>query len=182
MTRFNICDTSMCFVNSHLSSGKEAISGRLSDIKKIFKDGFQKDRLDRIKDTLVEESDQVYFFGNLNFRLSMPDSNARIILEEYFSKIEQGKKQEGQNFLNQLIKTDQLMNLQTNKTPLFGFVEGRINFPPTYKLNEKKGTYLTGTEHTPAWTDRILFKNQDNSKVRCLAYTALTDIKYSAHL
>lgn len=57
LTRFNICNTSMCFVNSHLATGKDNISARLSDIKKIFKEGFQKDRLDRIKDNTIEDTD-----------------------------------------------------------------------------------------------------------------------------
>ena len=151
VTRFNINETSFCFINAHLSSGKDHISHRLSDIKKIFKDGFQKDKLNQIKDVKVEQSDQIYLFGNLNFRLALPDSNVRLVLEEYRQKLEKGDKKQAVHFLNQLLKTDQLMNLQTNKTPLYGFLEGTVTFPPTYKLVANSGEYVENHETTPAW-------------------------------
>lgn len=106
LTRFNVCDTSFCFINAHLSSGKDNVQDRINDIKKVFKEGFQKDRLDRLKDRQVEETDQIYFFGNLNFRLQMPDTNVRLSLEEYSSKSEQGDKSEADKLLNQVFMTD----------------------------------------------------------------------------
>lgn len=40
LTRFSICDTSFCFINAHLSSGKDSVQDRINDIKKVFKEGF----------------------------------------------------------------------------------------------------------------------------------------------
>ena len=46
----------------------------------------------------------------------------------------------------------------------FDIEEGEITFPPTYKYKKDTNSYNIG-KRVPSWTDRILYKNNENIKI-----------------
>ena len=54
-------------------------------------------------------------------------------------------------------------------------------FNPTYKREHNEEGYLNKKEQPPSWTDRILIKNNWNSKLRIIQYSCLEDFYGSDH-
>ncbi|KAK4369623.1 hypothetical protein RND71_013415 [Anisodus tanguticus] len=143
----------LCFVCSHLSSGQKdgAEQRRNSDVNEITR----RTRFSSIFDTDTDEPqtipshDQIFWFGDLNYRISMADAEVRKLV---------ANKQ-----WNELLKSDQL-NKELRKGHVFaGWKEGLINFAPTYKYEFNSDRYngeITKEgekKRSPAWCDRILW-------------------------
>lgn len=152
VTRFNICNSSLCFINAHLTTGREGLAGRLSDLKKIFSEAFQKDKLGRIKSEDVEGSDKIFILGNLNFKLEMLDHTVREKLLEYGALKKQSDEDECEELLTEMLKSDQLLNLLKDDSSFLGrFCEAPIFFPPTYKFRHDSYIYQDDPKSTPGW-------------------------------
>uniref|UniRef100_A0A8B9JQD9 Inositol polyphosphate-5-phosphatase Ja n=1 Tax=Astyanax mexicanus TaxID=7994 RepID=A0A8B9JQD9_ASTMX len=88
----------------------------------------------------------VFWFGDLNFRID--DYDIHVVK----SAIENNK-------LPLLWERDQLNMAKNSESILDGFLEGPLNFPPTYKFDVGTHTYDTSAKkRKPAWTDRILWR------------------------
>lgn len=152
VTRFSICDSSLCFVNCHLSSGKENYQSRLQDLRKIFTEAFQKEKLGKIKDIGLSFSDQIFVFGNLNFRVELLDNVVREKLAEYQQFLSAGDYISALSIIEDMLESDQLSNCLRDENNMLGtFQEGNIRFPPTYKLNIEDGNYIQHSNFTPSW-------------------------------
>ena len=64
------------------------------------------------------------------------------------------------------------------KEAFHGFTEGPLNFRPTYKYKKGTDEYDSSKKHIPSWTDRILYK-EDNNKL--LLYAAVRELNGSDH-
>ncbi|KAK4364543.1 hypothetical protein RND71_015901 [Anisodus tanguticus] len=143
----------LCFVCSHLSSGQKdgAEQRRNSDVNEIMR----RTRFSSIFDTDTDEPqtipshDQIFWFGDLNYRISMADAEVR--------KLVANKQWDG------LLNSDQL-NKELRKGHVFaGWKEGLINFAPTYKYEFNSDRYNGeipregDKKRSPAWCDRILW-------------------------
>lgn len=97
----------------------------------------------------------VFFFGDLNFRLT---GEATTTPEDIRSSVEQDK-------ISQLIEKDQLLLVMRQKRAFNEFEERLPAFPPTFKFEMGSSRY--DMKRRPAWTDRILFKpiEKDNKKL-----------------
>ena len=64
--------------------------------------------------------------------------------------------------MNELSQYDQL-RLERNKGNVFtGYLEGKINFQPTYKYDPETDNWDTSEKaRAPAWCDRILWKGEN---------------------
>ncbi|KAL2305602.1 hypothetical protein Nmel_003439, partial [Mimus melanotis] len=85
--------------------------------------------------------------GDFNYRIDLPNEEVKDLIRQ-------------QNW-DALIAGDQLIN-QKNSGQIFrGFLEGKINFAPTYKYDLFSDDYDTSEKcRTPAWTDRILWRRR----------------------
>lgn len=91
--------------------------------------------------------DQVFWFGDLNYRIDALDRETVIQLLQ--------KKD-----METLLQHDQLMiEMAKIKDQSFaGFSEGKITFTPTFKFDVGTNDWDTSEkQRTPAWTDRVLF-------------------------
>lgn len=143
--RFEIGQTSICFVNSHLTAHLQYVNERIKDYDDIIETQTFKNS------TNIMDHDYVYWLGDLNFRINELDKTAiekSIDLGEYRS----------------LLEKDQLRNAMRDGLIFVGFDEGNINFAPTYKFDLKSDKYDSGPKkRKPAYTDRILFYASDFS-------------------
>jgi synaptojanin len=73
--RFVLDDTSFLFMNCHLASGQKQVAERLEDLKEIYKRTF--DTTTKYYDFLLNNHDYKFIFGDLNFRVELPDEVVR---------------------------------------------------------------------------------------------------------
>ncbi|KAM7255011.1 hypothetical protein ACFE04_020252 [Oxalis oulophora] len=144
--RFQLHETSFCFVCSHLASG-----GRQGDEKNrninvvdIFsRTKFPRGPLINLPPKILDH-DRVILLGDLNYRISLPELTTRLLVE-------------GGEW-NVLLGNDQLSMELNNGTLFEGWNEGIIKFLPTYKYCLNSDMYF-GCIHgkrrekkrAPAW-------------------------------
>ncbi|KAL0332015.1 UNVERIFIED_CONTAM: Type I inositol polyphosphate 5-phosphatase 8 [Sesamum calycinum] len=141
--------TSFCFIAAHLASGeKKGDEGRRN-----------------------HQSSQIFWFGDLNYRLYLEDNLARQLIKEQDWRA--------------LQKFDQLRRELEHGGVFQGWKEGNIEFAPTYKYSSYNCNRYSGglpsrageKQRTPAWCDRILWYGKG---VRQLSYFR-SESKFSDH-
>ena len=138
---FKMYNISFFFINCHLSCG---FNNRLS----------RNYDFDYIKKTIhpqLEKFDVVIWMGDFNYRVN---KTMEEIEEIYKSKKEMD-----------LLEYDQMnYEIKNYNLKAFGFKEGKINFLPTYKYRDdyKNEIVCDMPEHIPSWTDRIIYKLNEN--------------------
>lgn len=62
------------------------------------------------------------------------------------------------------------------------YQEGQLLFDPTYKYDQGTSTYDTGAKkRVPAWTDRVLFSQQNASTMTLVKYKSVPGVTVSDH-
>ncbi|XP_071724182.1 type IV inositol polyphosphate 5-phosphatase 9 [Rutidosis leptorrhynchoides] len=151
--RFQLHETSFCFVCSHLASGGREgdEKHRNTDVVDIFRrTKFPRGSLLNLPRKILDH-DRVILLGDLNYRISLPEPTTRLLVE-------------GEEW-NVLLENDQL-SMELNDGNLFqGWREGSIRFPPTYKYCPNSDLYFGCIQagkrgekkRAPAWCDRIIW-------------------------
>ncbi|CAD5181299.1 unnamed protein product [Musa acuminata subsp. malaccensis] len=150
--RFCLHESSFCFVCCHLASGgKEGDEMRRnSNVMDILsKTCFSSDSSNDLPKKILDH-DRIVLFGDLNYRISLPEAKTRSLVE--------------QKEWNILLDQDQLrLELSEGRT-LEGWNEGAITFSPTYKYHPNSDQYcwevpgiIGERRRAPAWCDRILW-------------------------
>ncbi|KAG7282617.1 hypothetical protein CRUP_018736 [Coryphaenoides rupestris] len=138
--RMTVFGHSVCFLNCHLPAHMDNLEQRVDDFQSIL----QQQHFDEAIGVL--DHDVVFWFGDLNFRID--DYDIHVV-----------KCAVDSHKLPLLWERDQLNMAKNTETILEGFLEGPLNFPPTYKFDVGTNTYDTSTKkRKPAWTDRILWR------------------------
>ncbi|WJX60557.1 hypothetical protein P8452_45753 [Trifolium repens] len=161
----------MCFVCSHLTSGTKdgAEQRRNSDVNEILRRTCFSSVFDTDQALTIPSHDQIFWFGDLNYRISMLDSEVRklVALKKW----------------DELMNYDQLNNELRVGRVFDGWKEGSINFAPTYKYEINSDRYVGEIpkegekKRAPAWCDRILWLGKG---IKQLQYER-AEIKLSDH-
>lgn len=117
-----------------------------------------------IRTRSIDEHDQIYWIGDLNYRLQLSEKQVKTVLE--YEKLQ---------FYDQL-------HIERKKKRVFeGYSEGKITFRPTYKYDPGTDDWDSSEKcRAPAWTDRIFWKTT-KLKVEQLFYNSVMEIRESNH-
>lgn len=113
---------SLAFINVHLAAHQNESSTRDQEIETIFKNL----QLGNLNFDCSNQFDHCFFFGDMNYRIDMNPTEAL----ELINKSQWAT----------LYQNDQLRVTQANETALVEYVEGKLNFAPTFKI--QRGTRL----------------------------------------
>ncbi|XP_005502061.2 inositol polyphosphate 5-phosphatase K isoform X2 [Columba livia] len=139
--RMSLYGHTMCFMNCHLPAHMENAEQRVDDFEKILEMQFEGEN---IPSTL--DHDVLFWFGDLNFRIA--DYGIHFVRESINNKR-----------YNLLWEKDQLNMAKKEEAFLQEFIEGPLQFKPTYKFDLYSDVYDTSEKkRKPAWTDRILWR------------------------
>lgn len=78
------------------------------------------------------------------------------------------------------MEQDQLLLEITKKNVFNGYIEGKIDFPPSYRYRIDTNV-LTTKNRVPSYTDRILFSGKMKKTCSVKSYDTETDIVQSDH-
>ncbi|KAI7738600.1 hypothetical protein M8C21_011461 [Ambrosia artemisiifolia] len=163
--------TRLCFVCSHLTSGHKVgdEERRNSNVSEILKRTRFSSILHHDQPQTIPCHDQIFWFGDLNYRINKPDEEVRKLV---------AMKQWAQ-----LLYSDQLCKELRRGHVFDGWNEGVIDFPPTYKYEVNSDRYVGANpkegekRRAPAWCDRILWLGKG---IKQLCYNQ-ADIRMSDH-
>lgn len=161
--RFDFGSTTFAFITSHLTAGVGATMERHNDYASIMQG------LTFPRNYTISDHDQIFWFGDLNYRISMPNDQCRSLIDH--------------GAFDELLEVDQLKNeMRQNGGAFSGFRENLVKFYPTYKFDKGTSDYDTSEkQRVPSWTDRILYKSRETKNLRQLNYGSVMDIFVSDH-
>uniref|UniRef100_A0A665TA73 phosphoinositide 5-phosphatase n=1 Tax=Echeneis naucrates TaxID=173247 RepID=A0A665TA73_ECHNA len=147
--RFHFHNSDICVVNSHLAAHIEEYERRNQDYKDICS-RLQFRQLDPTQPPLtIMKHNVVLWIGDLNYRISDLEVDH---VKELISKRD----------FETLHSYDQLKRQIDEEAVFVGFVEGEIDFQPTYKYDTGSDKWDTSEKcRVPAWCDRILWKGKN---------------------
>lgn len=158
---FQINETFMCFVNSHLAAHVQEFERRNEDHDEIirrmaFNDGF--------RTRTILEHHQVFWIGDLNYRLTKTDDEGIRTFCDY----------------EKIFYLDQLyVQRMQDKRVFRDFQEGKITFRPTYKYDPGTDDWDSSEKNrAPAWCDRILWKG---GRIEQITYKSVMELRMSDH-
>ncbi|WWC87929.1 uncharacterized protein L201_002829 [Kwoniella dendrophila CBS 6074] len=132
--RFQLFDSNVCLITSHLTAGQSSVNERNADWKTLT-NGI---RFNRGK--LIDDHEIIIWSADLNYRIALPNADVRQAIED--------------GNLEALLGADQLLNAMDAGETFIGYDEGPIVFHDNgtddYDTSEK--------QRIPSWTDRVLFK------------------------
>eukprot|EP00750_Incisomonas_marina_P014875 INCI17920.1.p1 GENE.INCI17920.1~~INCI17920.1.p1 ORF type:complete len:914 (+),score=146.20 INCI17920.1:420-3161(+) len=173
--RFELRDTSLCFVSSHLAAHRDKVQNRNDDFAAISRrllfehvrtPDYEMEKPGAVVANAIsytspiDSHDVVVWAGDLNYRVHV-DLPVEMVLDNAKA-----------GNLDLLLAKDQLLNEMFNGRVFQGYAEGPITFPPTYKYEagtrhyderarpgpEDNGKKKKGKLRAPAWCDRILWR------------------------
>lgn len=143
--RMRFYSSTLSFVCAHFAAGQHQVTERNSDYGEITKKTcFPGGRP-------LLSHDYIFWCGDFNYRIDLDGDYCKDLVRQKDWKT--------------LLAADQLSNARKDGKVFEGFVEGEVNFPPTYKYDNNSDDYDTSEKaRIPAWTDRILFGKLDKNR------------------
>ncbi|KAJ8339051.1 hypothetical protein SKAU_G00358370 [Synaphobranchus kaupii] len=174
---FTFFGTSFLFVTSHFTSGDSKVYERILDYNKIIealtlpKVIPDTNPYRSIASDVTTRFDEVFWFGDFNFRLSRDRETVDGVMKEHLG-----------SDMSPLLQYDQLSKEMRDGSIFKGFQEAPIHFLPSYKFDVGFDVYdTTSKQRIPSYTDRILYRSRQKDDIKAVKYTCCTSIKTSDH-
>lgn len=150
--RFHLDDTSLCFINCHLEAGHKKMNERVNNVNDIHWKAFQKEGVGKKKEEKIENMDYKFLFGDMNFRVNLPNFDVRSNLEAYQYAVSKNDLLSAFELLKPLLEKDQLSLSKSSSEFLEKYQEGSIMFAPTYKYDVDTDIYDSSKkQRIPSW-------------------------------
>eukprot|EP00794_Sanderia_malayensis_P000376 gene376-1009_t len=156
--RFQLHNSTICFVNSHLAAHLAEYERRNQDFKEV-SSRLQFSRFE--PPMMITHHDVVIWLGDLNYRLDDLDvDRIKGLIDGYK--------------LEELYKFDQLRKQRLAGKVFQGYTEGKLCFKPTYKFDPGTNEWDTSEKgRAPAWCDRILWRSKALEQIAYRSHPAL---------
>ena len=117
--------------------------------------------------------------SKINKKLSKKDSNDFFInqIQDEFKEDNMEESIFTKYFLDEFLGFEELKKFEETELSQFNIIEEEIKFPPTYKYKKYTNNYNI-SKKVPSWTDRILYKKNEN--IVPILYDRV-DLNYSDH-
>ncbi|XP_065057148.1 type II inositol 1,4,5-trisphosphate 5-phosphatase-like isoform X2 [Rhopilema esculentum] len=161
--RFQLHNSTISFVNSHLAAHLAEFERRNQD----FKDISSKLQFSKFEPPMtINHHDIVIWLGDLNYRFDDLE-------------VDQIKALIDENKMEELYKFDQLRKQMVAGKVFQGYTEGKLKFKPTYKFDPGTDDWDTSEKgRAPAWCDRILWRGRG---IEIMKYASQPALKLSDH-
>ncbi|XP_008167705.2 phosphatidylinositol polyphosphate 5-phosphatase type IV isoform X1 [Chrysemys picta bellii] len=174
---FTFFGTSFLFITSHFTSGDGKVYERILDYNKTI----QALALPKnVPDTnpyrsspsdVTTRFDEVFWFGDFNFRLNKDRESVESILNQHLEKD-----------MSKLLQYDQLIKEMNDGAIFKGFQEAAIHFRPSYKFDIGQDCYdTTSKQRTPSYTDRVIYRSRHKDDIHAVKYSSCSVVKTSDH-
>lgn len=162
-----INETSICFVNSHFAAHVHEVQRRKEDHDEILRRMQFEFGITR---RFICEHEHIYWFGDLNYRISEPPQLDAATFRRKFND---------PNAYETVRYLDQLYNEHQKRKVFVEYQEGVIQFRPTYKYDPGTDNWDSSEKcRAPAWCDRVLWRSKKTTQ---LAYSSVMELKLSDH-
>lgn len=167
---FSFFGSRFLFLNSHFHSGQTKTNERIEDYRKITSElKISSDKPHKMNG-LSSKFDGVFWFGDLNFRISQPHQHLKDEIANATYDI------------GEMLKCDQLTRNMKRGKLFRDFQEAKINFLPTYKFAANSDNYDTSKKfRVPSYTDRILYRPGEPDCITFMAYNSVPELRNSDH-
>ncbi len=145
--RFNLYETSFCFINAHLAPHMDAVARRNQN----YNDIVRRTNFNMGAKYSPEKHDFFFWLGDLNYRIYLSDGEVRELIKK--------------GDYSTILEHDQLHIEHKAGRVLNDMVEGKITFQPTYKFDAGTQLYDTSEKkRVPSYTDRIFWRDTPHVK------------------
>ncbi|KFV76157.1 72 kDa inositol polyphosphate 5-phosphatase, partial [Struthio camelus australis] len=174
---FTFFGTSFLFITSHFTSGDSKVNERKMDYSKTIqalalpKNVPDTNPYRSSSSDVTTRFDEVFWFGDFNFRLNKDRETVDSILKQNLEKD-----------MSKLLEYDQLINEMSRGSIFKGFQEADIHFYPSYKFDIGKDSYdTTSKQRTPSYTDRVVYRSRHKDDIHAVKYSSCPVLKTSDH-
>ncbi|NXE46411.1 INP5E phosphatase, partial [Casuarius casuarius] len=174
---FTFFGTSFLFITSHFTSGDSKVNDRKLDYSKTIqalalpKNVPDTNPYRSSSSDVTTRFDEVFWFGDFNFRLNKDRETVDSILKQNLEKD-----------MSKLLEYDQLISEMSRGSIFKGFQEADIHFRPSYKFDIGKDSYdTTSKQRTPSYTDRVVYRSRHKDDIHAVKYSSCPVIKTSDH-
>ena len=164
----------LLFVNSHLAAQQDKVKERNQDYRRITSELFKEKNSPGTVPSIENLADVTFWCGDLNYRIEGNRKSVDYLLRK--------------RMMNVLLSNDQLLSERANKRAFVDYMEGGINFLPTYKFDNNTDKYDSSSkQRVPSWTDRVLWKvckktgETHDLDVALWMYDSVREMKSSDH-
>ncbi|KAI5055763.1 hypothetical protein GOP47_0029284 [Adiantum capillus-veneris] len=168
-------DTSLCFVNCHFAAHEGQHEARNANYREIVGNI----RVSNPNTDILNQFHHVFWLGDLNYRLNDGLTEEKKLTPNAATWDAVNEKIRENNF-GELLEMDELHREQKAKKALVAFKEGKITFPPTFKM-KRDAEDAYERKRLPAWCDRVLWSSLPGCEVEQLSYSSVPSITTSDH-
>lgn len=180
--KLTLDDTTFCFVSCHLAAheGAKFLQQRNTDVVEIMRN-IEKNKAHGLP--VMHQFNHIFWMGDLNYRLDLKHLLPAAVTWSHEERCAYVIDLVKQKRYGDLASFDELGREMAAENVFGGFTEGKLSFPPTFKVQRGKTEPEYQLLRVPSYCDRILWHSlplhQKHVKLR--EYGCVCDIDSSDH-